>query len=117
MTAGQYLQAQRVRAELAGAVSKQLGTCDVLALPTLLVDIPSAGQYEIDLEGTPTFATSAMVRLTALFDHTGHPAVTVPLNTASRNAFDSIQLVADYFDDAFLLAVGQFCQQLLQDAR
>ncbi|MET4428674.1 amidase [Mycolicibacterium sp. 624] len=117
VTAGQYLQAQRVRAELAGAVSKQLGTCAVLALPTLLVDIPSAGQYEIDLDGTPTFATSAMVRLTALFDHTGHPAVTVPLNTGSHNAFDSIQLVAGYFDDAFLLAFGQFCQQLLQGAR
>lgn len=108
-----YLQAQSQRAHLTRDIDAQLSRCDILVLPTLLVDIPGATQYEIDLDGVPTFATTAMVRLTSLFNHTGHPALVVSPNMRSAKAFRGVQLIGAPFADAFLTQVGRLCEVVL----
>ncbi|WP_327152126.1 amidase [Nocardia sp. NBC_01329] len=109
ITNAQYLEAQRRRDEMTAAISELFTSCDLLLLPTLLVDTPLAGQSVIDLGGAPTFATTAMVRLTSLFDHTGHPALTVSPHSSAHKNLAGVQLVAAHYDDMFLLDVAQFC--------
>ncbi|MFN3004605.1 amidase [Mycolicibacterium wolinskyi] len=113
-TRRRYLQAQSQRAQITRDIDAQLSGCDVLVLPTLLVDIPGATQYEIDLDGAPTFATTAMVRLTSLFNHTGHPALVVSPNKLSTTDFRGVQLVGAPFADVFLTQVGRLCEVVLE---
>ncbi|MEU4842467.1 amidase [Nocardia testacea] len=107
ITTEQYLEAQRRRGALTAVVSDALATCDLLLLPTMVVDTPRAGQIEVDLGGEPTFATSAMVRLTSLFNHTGHPALTLPACAGQYGALAGAQLVAEHHNDMLLLDIAR----------
>jgi aspartyl-tRNA(Asn)/glutamyl-tRNA(Gln) amidotransferase subunit A len=101
-----YFAAQEVRGALRRIVDRLFDDVDLLALPTLLVDVPAAGQDLVDVDGVERYATTAMVRLTSLFNHTGHPAMTVPLPGRRPGAMPepaSVQLVAPYFAEARLL--------------
>ncbi|RKS73075.1 aspartyl-tRNA(Asn)/glutamyl-tRNA(Gln) amidotransferase subunit A [Actinomadura pelletieri DSM 43383] len=106
VTTEEYLRAQRGRPVLRAKVDEALTGVDVIALPTLAVDPPELGRTEVELDGRSEDAVAAMVRLTSLANHTGHPAVSVPPGTASRGRPAGVQLIGRHYDERRLLAVA-----------
>ncbi|QWF84136.1 amidase [Amycolatopsis sp. CA-230715] len=100
----QYLDAQRTRGELRRQVDALFAGMDLLAVPTMTVEPPCHGQTAIMVDGIATDPTTAMVRGTSLFNHTGHPALSVPPGAGSRGESPcGIQLVAPFFAERTLL--------------
>ncbi|WP_199487542.1 amidase [Actinomadura spongiicola] len=106
VTTEEYLRAQRGRPILRATVDEALTGVDVIALPTLAVDPPELGRTEVELGGRPEDAVAAMVRLTSLANHTGHPAVSVPPGAAPEGRPAGVQLIGRHYDEPRLLAVA-----------
>ncbi|MFI0482857.1 amidase [Actinomadura sp. 9N215] len=106
VTTEEYLTAQRGRPVLRAKVDAALSGVDVIALPTMAVDPPELGRTEVDLDGRPEDAVAAMVRLTSLANHTGHPAVSVPPGTAPAGRPAGVQLIGRHYDERRLLSVA-----------
>ncbi len=77
-----YVRAQQGRRVLQREVDDVLATADALALPTLPIPAPTLGQANVRLESVDLPVRGVMLRLTQLFDITGHPAISVPVGTA-----------------------------------
>jgi aspartyl-tRNA(Asn)/glutamyl-tRNA(Gln) amidotransferase subunit A len=106
ITAHDYLSAQRVRADIADQVSAALRQADVLALPTMAIEAPFAGQETVQLACGEEEVVAAMVRLTSPFNHSGHPAIAIPVGTIGAGLPGSVQLVARRFEEPLLLDVA-----------
>lgn len=119
ITAARYLKARDVRDTLRVTVDAALhapSVCDALVLPTLPIVAPVLGAAEVamDAPGAPPLAVrAAMLRLTQLFNMTGHPAISLPIRTQGLPV--GLQLVGrlDRTDD--LLAVATTCERILSN--
>ncbi|MPZ20314.1 MAG: Asp-tRNA(Asn)/Glu-tRNA(Gln) amidotransferase GatCAB subunit A [Luteitalea sp.] len=89
----EYLRARAGREVLRREVMEALEGCDVLLLPTLPCVAPLVGQETVRLGEQDISARAAMLRLTQLFDLTGHPAVTVPCGTTRAGLPVGLQIV------------------------
>ena len=77
-----YVRAQRGRAILAREVDAALDRCDALLLPTLPIVPPRLGVEKVAVGGTTEAVRPLTLRLTQLFDLTGHPAIAMPCGRA-----------------------------------
>ena len=77
-----YVRAQRGRALLAREVDAALDGCDALLLPTLAIVPPRLGVDTVAVGGVNEAVRPLTLRLTQLFDLTGHPAITIPCGRA-----------------------------------
>jgi aspartyl-tRNA(Asn)/glutamyl-tRNA(Gln) amidotransferase subunit A len=73
-----YVRAMRLRAALTTAVDRALDGCDALLLPTLPMAAPPLGAATVDVCGMSEPVRAAMLRLTQLFNITGHPSIALP---------------------------------------
>jgi aspartyl-tRNA(Asn)/glutamyl-tRNA(Gln) amidotransferase subunit A len=73
-----YERALRGREVLTAEVDEALNDCDALILPTLPIAAPVIGVEMIRLGDGEESVRNVMLRLTQLFNITGHPAITVP---------------------------------------
>ncbi|MFI0408155.1 amidase [Actinomadura sp. 3N508] len=112
VTTEEYLTAQRGRPVLRAKVDAALTGVDVIALPTMAIDPPEMGRTEVDLDGRPEDAVAAMVRLTSLANHTGHPAISVPPGTAPAGRPAGVQLIGRHYDEQRLLSVAAGLESL-----
>ncbi|TDB88626.1 amidase [Actinomadura sp. KC216] len=112
VTTEEYLTAQRGRPVLRAKVDAALSGVDVIALPTMAIDPPEMGRTEVDLGGRPEDAVAAMVRLTSLANHTGHPAISVPPGTAPAGRPAGVQLIGRHYDEQRLLSVAAGLESL-----
>ena len=119
ITATRYLKARDVRDTLRTAVDAALhepGACDALVLPTLPIVAPMLGAAEVamDAPGAPPLAVrAAMLRLTQLFNMTGHPAISLPIRTQGLPV--GLQLVGRLDRTEDLLAVATTCERILSN--
>ena len=74
-----YRDALALREALTREVDAALAAVDALALPTMAITAPRLGTSEIDFGGRVEPVRAVMLRLTQLFDITGHPAITLPM--------------------------------------
>jgi aspartyl-tRNA(Asn)/glutamyl-tRNA(Gln) amidotransferase subunit A len=81
---------------------------DALLLPTLPIVAPAIGAVSLQVGGVTESVRNLMLRLTQLFDVTGHPAIALPIQTARTALPCSAQLVGAQTDD--LLAVALACE-------
>ncbi len=88
-----YVRALRLGESLGAGVDRAMEGCDVLLLPTLPISAPPLGASSVDVDGRPEAVRSAMLRLTQLFNITGHPAIAIPSGTTRRGWPVSMQLV------------------------
>ena len=100
-----YVRAQRGRHVLTAEVDAALADRAALVLPTLPVVPPRLGAATIAIGGTTGSARSLMLRLTQLFDVTGHPAISLPCGMAGGLPA-GLQLVGRRGDTEGLLAVA-----------
>jgi aspartyl-tRNA(Asn)/glutamyl-tRNA(Gln) amidotransferase subunit A len=99
ISAGDYVGAQRRRAELIAAVNDRLRDFDVLMCAS---SMDPASEIEDAAETARTYPRQAR----APFNVTGHPALAMMAGLA-RNALPvSVQFVGRYFDDAMVLRVA-----------
>ena len=104
-----YVRAQRGRRILTAEVDAALENRAALLLPTLPIVPPRLGTDRIAI-GDATETTRALtLRLTQLFDVTGHPAISIPCGTAGGLPA-GVQLVGRRGATARLLAAAAACE-------
>jgi aspartyl-tRNA(Asn)/glutamyl-tRNA(Gln) amidotransferase subunit A len=82
ISAVDYLAARDTRDTLHRAVDAALDRCDALVLPTLPIVAPKLGATDATMDNGQTLPVrAAMLRLTQLFNVTGHPAISLPIPT------------------------------------
>jgi len=109
-----YVRAQAARAVLRREVDAALEGCDALVLPTLPIPAPPIGATTVDVAGTPQPVRGMMLRLTQLFNLTGHPAVSVPIGDTPTGLPCGLQLVGRLNDTEGLLATAAACEPLVR---
>ena len=99
-----YVRAMRLRDRLRSHVDRALGGVDALLLPTQPMGAPVIGAAAAEIDGTSVPVRAAMLRLTQLFNITGHPAIAVPAGLGRDGLPRSVQIVGR--SSADVLAVG-----------
>jgi aspartyl-tRNA(Asn)/glutamyl-tRNA(Gln) amidotransferase subunit A len=79
LLAEDYVRAMRLRTELTHAVDAALEGCDVLVLPAQPAAAPPVGATSVTVAGQQEPVRSMMLRLTQLFNITGHPSIALPV--------------------------------------
>ena len=94
-------------------VDAALAGCDALVLPTLPIPAPPIGASTVDVAGTPQPVRSMMLRMTQLFNLTGHPAISLPMGETAAGLPCGLQLVGRLNDTEGLLAAAAACEPLV----
>lgn len=101
-----YIRALRLREALTERVERVLQRCDALLLPTLPIPAPPLGATTVEVGGRTEPVRATMLKLTQLFNITGHPAIALPAGQGSDGLPRSLQLVGPWNDTARLLAIA-----------
>jgi len=88
-----HLRAMHARTVLRRAVDRALEGVDALLLPALAIGAPALGTASIDVDGRKESVRAVMLRLTQLFNITGHPAIAIPCGRGADGLPRAIQLV------------------------
>ena len=106
-----YLRAQRGRDVLRHEVDVALAGRHALLLPTLPVVAPEIGEPMVRLGAVVDSVRNATLRLTQLFDLTGHPAISLPCGTSDGLPVGA-QLVGRLRQTRDLLKVAAGCERV-----
>lgn len=108
-----YLEARARCERYRAAIDRILDACEAIVLPTLPIVAPPVGTTEIVVSpgDAPLPVRAVMLRLTQLFNLTGHPAISIPTPTAGLPV--GLQLVGRRGDTAGLLRVAAACERCL----
>jgi aspartyl-tRNA(Asn)/glutamyl-tRNA(Gln) amidotransferase subunit A len=120
LEAGRYVRAEDYLRALDGCrvlrneVDAAMAGSDGLVLPTLPIVAPLIGAITVDLGGTPHPVRNVMLRLTQLFNITGHPAVTLPCGTSASGLPCGLQLAGAFGQTDTLLHVAKGVEEVLR---
>ncbi|MBX3272678.1 MAG: amidase [Sandaracinaceae bacterium] len=103
--AGDYLDAQALRARLREQAAEVLRDVDVLALPTTASVAPEVTALDLEAGFADTPALGAACRFAFFGNLTGLPCGTAPVGTGEAGLPVGLQIVGDAFDEASVLAV------------
>ena len=106
----EYVTGQRDRGVLRHDVDAALSTCDALVLPTLPIPAPKFGVKTVTIGGTEEDLRPIMLRLTQLFNLTGHPAISLPCGTTRDGLPCGLQLVGRREGTRDLLSLSLGCE-------
>ena len=109
-----YVRAQRGRQILTREVDAALETRAALLLPSLAVVPPPLGTDTMTIDGATATTRALTLRLTQLFDLTGHPAISIPCGAAGGLPA-GLQLVGRRDGTERLLALAARCEDALRD--
>jgi len=105
-----YLRALNAREMLRREVDAAIGDRDALVLPTLPIPAPPLGAESVVVNGANEPVRALMLRLTQLFNLTGHPAVSMPSGRTSQGLPCGLQLVGRRHETEALLQVALACE-------
>ncbi len=108
-----YVLAQRMRGRLRAALGRVFQDVDVLLLPTTPITAPVIGDRTVRWRSGEEPVDGALVRLTAPFNLTGLPALSVPFGRAGGLPV-GLQVVGQSMDEARLLAVARVIEELAE---
>jgi aspartyl-tRNA(Asn)/glutamyl-tRNA(Gln) amidotransferase subunit A len=77
-----YVRAMTLRARLRQNVDAALEGLDALLLPALAITAPPLGADSVEVDGRREPVRAVMLRLTQLFNITGHPAIALPAGSS-----------------------------------
>jgi aspartyl-tRNA(Asn)/glutamyl-tRNA(Gln) amidotransferase subunit A len=109
-----YVRALNGRELLRREVDAALAEHDALVLPTLPIPAPPLGASTMELGGTKESVRNLMLRLTQLFNLTGHPAISLPCGRTSLGLPCGLQLVGARMQTDALLRVALACEAELR---
>jgi aspartyl-tRNA(Asn)/glutamyl-tRNA(Gln) amidotransferase subunit A len=108
-----YVLAQRMRSRLRAAMGRVFQEVDVLLLPATPITAPLVGARTVRWRSGEEPVDGALVRLTAPFNLTGLPALSVPFGRAAGLPL-GVQVVGQWMDEARVLAVGRLIEELAE---
>jgi aspartyl-tRNA(Asn)/glutamyl-tRNA(Gln) amidotransferase subunit A len=100
-----YVRAMQLRDALRAAVDRALDGVDALLLPALAITAPPIGASTVDVDGVREPVRAMMLRLTQLFNISGHPSIAIPAGTAGGWPV-GVQLVGRHARTAELLSLA-----------
>jgi aspartyl-tRNA(Asn)/glutamyl-tRNA(Gln) amidotransferase subunit A len=106
-----YVRALNGRDLLRAEVDSALAGCDALVLPTLPIAAPPRGTESVVINGAKEPVRALMLRLTQLFNVTGHPAISIPCGVTSDGLPVGLQLVGHRSQTEALLSVALIAEQ------
>jgi aspartyl-tRNA(Asn)/glutamyl-tRNA(Gln) amidotransferase subunit A len=101
-----YVRAMQLRQVLTAAVDAALDGCDALLLPALAIPAPPIGAASVEVDGKSEPVRAVMLRLTQLFNITGHPAIALPAGDGPDGLPRGIQLVGAKGETGRLLDIA-----------
>ena len=113
---GRYIMAEDYVRALAGRevlkreVDAALAQHDAVVLPTLPIPAPPLGANSVQVGATTEPVRNVMLRLTQLFNITGHPAISIPSGQTSAGLPCGVQLVGCRMQTDALLKVALACE-------
>jgi len=119
LEAGRYVLAEDYVRALAGRevlrreVDAALAQHDALVLPTMPIPAPTIGATTVPVSGSEQPVRSMMLRLTQLFNLTGHPALAIPAGATRTGLPVSVQLVGCRAQTDALLKVALACESYI----
>lgn len=108
-----YLRALNGRAHLRREVDSLLASADALVLPTLPIPAPLIGATAMTLGDREELVRNLMLRLTQLFNLTGHPAISLPSGVTAAGLPCGLQLVGARMHSDALARIALACEQQL----
>ena len=107
-----YVRALAGREALRREVNAALAGHDALVLPTLPIPAPPLGASTLRVGSHEEPVRNLMLRLTQLFNLTGHPAISIPCGRTSAGLPCGIQFVAQAQQTDQLLAIALAAERL-----
>jgi aspartyl-tRNA(Asn)/glutamyl-tRNA(Gln) amidotransferase subunit A len=101
-----YVRALEGREQLRREVDGALANHDALILPALPIPAPPLGAPTLQVGGVTEPVRNLMLRLTQLFNLTGHPAIAMPCGRTSAGLPCSVQLVGTATEHLVPVALG-----------
>jgi aspartyl-tRNA(Asn)/glutamyl-tRNA(Gln) amidotransferase subunit A len=101
-----HLRAMHARTVLTRAVDDALEGLDALVLPALAIPAPPLGAASVTVGASTEPVRAIMLRLTQLFNVTGHPAIAIPCGTGRDGLPRGLQLVGRRGSTERLLAIA-----------
>jgi aspartyl-tRNA(Asn)/glutamyl-tRNA(Gln) amidotransferase subunit A len=111
LLAEDYVRALNGREVLTGEVDKGLAGRAALLLPTLPITAPRLGATLVRFADGEEPIRNVMLRLTQLFNITGHPAISLPCDSGSDAWPVGLQLVGARHETPRLLAVARAAER------
>jgi aspartyl-tRNA(Asn)/glutamyl-tRNA(Gln) amidotransferase subunit A len=101
-----------MRARIREALRQAFDRVDVLLLPTTPIAAPVIGTRTVRWSHRTEPVDGALVRLTAPFNLTGVPALSVPGRPGSDGLPIGVQVAGRWNDEARVLALGQLIEEV-----
>ena len=108
-----YLQAQHDRAQMRAAVDRGLSNCDALVLPTMPIPPQPVGATTAVVGSIEQPLRPLTLRLTQLFNLTGHPAISISCGETRDGLPCGFQLVGRHKQTPELLQVSLSCEAVV----
>ena len=108
-----YVRALAGRDTLRRHVDAVLSACDALVLPTLPIPAPLLGAEHVHVGTSDQPVRNVMLRLTQLFNLTGHPAVSLPCGLTSERLPCGLQIAGARSRTEELLAMSAAVERCL----
>ena len=105
-----YVRALNGRELLRREVDAAMAGYDALVLPTLAIPAPPLGAATVPVGRTEEPVRNMMLRLTQLFNLTGHPAISVPCGATRGGLPCAMQLVGPRLDTEALVRTALACE-------
>jgi aspartyl-tRNA(Asn)/glutamyl-tRNA(Gln) amidotransferase subunit A len=110
-----YVRAQRGRQILTQEVTEALAGRDGLLLPSLPVPATRLGAPTVSVGGSEETVRNITLRLTQLFNISGHPAISLPCGRTSEGLPVGLQIVGNRNRTPQLLQVASAVEKVLGD--
>ena len=101
-----YLKAVKRKKELFLQFEAIFKIVDVIATPTMPDTTKKIGETKFEIDGVMDSTFNSMVRLPAVFNFTGQPALSIPCGIAPNGLPVGIQLASAAFNERMLLRAG-----------
>lgn len=108
-----YVRALQGRALLQREVDAALSSCDALILPALAIEAPPVGAPTVTIAGRDEPVRAVMLRLTQVFNLTGHPAISLPCGTSPAGLPCGLQLAGPRGHTDGLCTIAATVERLL----
>jgi aspartyl-tRNA(Asn)/glutamyl-tRNA(Gln) amidotransferase subunit A len=112
-----YVRALAGRDVLRREVDAALAQHDALMLPTLPIPAPPIGASTVQVGSRTDSVRNLMLRLTQLFNLTGHPAISIPAGTTASALPCGVQLVGCRSQTDALLRLALACEVHINPGR
>jgi aspartyl-tRNA(Asn)/glutamyl-tRNA(Gln) amidotransferase subunit A len=109
-----YARAQRGRQVLIREVREAIGGRDGLLLPSMPVPATKLGVPTVSIGGTEETVRNITLRLTQLFNITGHPAISLPCGKTDEGLPVGLQIVGTRNRTPELLMVASTVEEVLE---